>query len=102
MNSAGYILDNSFTINHLSFGEKKNFARIAKQFPDAGVEHPLDGFSATREEGKDKMKCGFYIKAVPAIFVGDTFARIFEGLESVIGRIIRAVNHKGKRLLLLI
>ena len=44
MNSVGYQLDNSFKINHLSFGVMENFERIAKMFPNAGVMHPLDGF----------------------------------------------------------
>ena len=37
-------LDNSFKINHLSFGERKDFDEIARKYPDAGVMHPLDGF----------------------------------------------------------
>eukprot|EP00353_Schmidingerella_taraikaensis_P011058 CAMPEP_0185582938 /NCGR_PEP_ID=MMETSP0434-20130131/21221_1 /TAXON_ID=626734 ORGANISM="Favella taraikaensis, Strain Fe Narragansett Bay" /NCGR_SAMPLE_ID=MMETSP0434 /ASSEMBLY_ACC=CAM_ASM_000379 /LENGTH=193 /DNA_ID=CAMNT_0028201903 /DNA_START=88 /DNA_END=669 /DNA_ORIENTATION=- len=40
----GHSLDNSFTINHLSFGDKADFESIARNFPDAGVMHPLDGF----------------------------------------------------------
>lgn len=37
-------LNNSFKINHLSFGEPKDFSEIARRYPDAGVMHPLDGF----------------------------------------------------------
>lgn len=40
----GYSLDNSFTINHMSFGKLEDFDTIAKHYPDAGVMHPLDGF----------------------------------------------------------
>ena len=38
-------LDNSFTINHLSFGEKADMKKIAQRFPDIDLKSPLDGFS---------------------------------------------------------
>ena len=44
----GYKLDNTFLINHLSFGKKEDFKSIALQFPDAGVMHPLDGFGMVK------------------------------------------------------
>ena len=44
LNMKGIRLDNSFKINELSFGDKENFNAIARQFPDAGIMHPLDGF----------------------------------------------------------
>lgn len=45
LDAKGYHLDNSFIIHHLSFGQKKDFRDISKRFPDAGIMHPLDGFS---------------------------------------------------------
>ena len=44
LGNKGYKFDNSFKINHLSFGKKTDFDQIARDFPDAGVMHPLDGF----------------------------------------------------------
>jgi len=66
----GLTFDNSFRINHLSFGKKADFEAIAANFPDAGVMHPLDGFEKKKPEGLE-MRCGFYLKAVPAIFLGE-------------------------------
>ena len=43
----GYTFDNSFEINHLSFGSMADFEAISRSFPDAGVMHPLDGFKRT-------------------------------------------------------
>ena len=40
----GYTFNNSFRINHLSFGKMENFEDIMARFPEAGVIHPLDGF----------------------------------------------------------
>ena len=71
MNAAGYDLDNSFEIRHLSFGRLAEFDLISEDFPDAGLMHPLDGYEVVRREGEKQMKCGFYIKAVPAVFEGD-------------------------------
>ena len=75
MNSVGYQLDNSFKINHLSFGAMENFERIANMFPDAGVMHPLDDYELIKPESNGLMKIGFNLKAVPAIFVGDIIAK---------------------------
>ena len=33
----GYKFDNSFTINHLSFGDMDDFDKIERSFPDAGL-----------------------------------------------------------------
>lgn len=33
----GYHFDNSFTINHVSFGEKKHFAHLKGAFPDTDI-----------------------------------------------------------------
>ena len=38
--------DHSFTINHLSFGDKKDFDKIKNNFLDTDIKHPLDGFIA--------------------------------------------------------
>ena len=97
MHIAGYELDNSFKINHLSFGKKENFDRITGMFPGAGIEHPLDGFEATKPEGKEKMKCGFFVKAVPAVFVGDAITRILSGVEVIVGRIIETLDFGCKK-----
>ena len=35
---AGYQLDNSFKINHLSFGRRTDFDEIEERFPDAGIK----------------------------------------------------------------
>ena len=48
MSMAGYKLDNTFMINHMSFGKKEDFESIAERFPDAGVMHPLDGFGVVK------------------------------------------------------
>ena len=42
------------------------------------------------------MKIGFSLKAVPAIFVGDLIAKTLQGVESLVGTIIEAINFKGK------
>jgi hypothetical protein len=44
MEMEGFHLDNSFTVNHLSFGYKANFKSIKERFPGTDVQHPLDGF----------------------------------------------------------
>lgn len=67
----GYTLDNSFQINHLSFGSMADFEAISRSFPDAGVMHPLDGFKRTIPSDQSNMRVGFYLKAVPAIFLGE-------------------------------
>ena len=77
----GYSLNNSFKINHLSFGEPRDFKEIAARYPDAGVMHPLDGFERKLPEDKNAMRVGFYLKAVPAIFLsefGSWFLRMFD------------------------
>ena len=43
----GLYIDNSFTINHFSFGSKADFASIKHHYPGTDIQHPLDGF--TRE-----------------------------------------------------
>ena len=63
--------DNSFIINHLSFGTLADFEAIAANFPDAGVMHPLDGFFRMLPSDAKAMRVGFYLKAVPAIFLGE-------------------------------
>lgn len=67
----GHTFDNSFRINHLSFGKKTDFETIAANFPDAGVMHPLDGFERELPSDQKAMRVGFYLKAVPAIFLGE-------------------------------
>ena len=67
----GHTFDNSFRINHLSFGKKTDFETIAANFPDAGVMHPLDGFERELPSDEKAMRVGFYLKAVPAIFLGE-------------------------------
>ena len=72
LQTKGYdALDNSFKINHLSFGEKKDFIEIARKYPDAGVMHPLDGFERMKPVDQKAMRVGFYVKAVPAIFLSE-------------------------------
>lgn len=44
------------------------------------MEHPLDGFEHSLPGDKKHMRCGFYIKAVPALFISEFasfFSRIF-------------------------
>lgn len=80
----GYTFNNSFTVNHLSFGEFADFTAIARQFPDAGVMHPLDGFERMLPEDQKYMRVGFYLKAVPAIFLsefGSWMFRIFDKVK---------------------
>lgn len=68
----GIKLDNSFKINHLSFGEKTRFSSIKSRFPDTDIQHPLDGYELSRKDNLDnKMRSLFSIKAVPSIFESD-------------------------------
>lgn len=71
----GIRFDNSFKINHLSFGEKANFERIKGRFPDTDIQHPLDGYvkNMPREAGKPNTttRSMFAINAVPSIFESD-------------------------------
>ncbi len=40
----GFYIDNSFRIDHFSFGSKANFNSISKSFPNTDIKHPLDKF----------------------------------------------------------
>jgi len=40
----GMSFDYSYKINHLSFGDKLDFATIKKNFPNTDIQNPLDGF----------------------------------------------------------
>ena len=68
----GYSFDNSFTINHLSFGEKKDFHKIRSRFPDTDLANPRDGISVKQSEETKNLKVLFYLKAVPSIFESDS------------------------------
>ena len=46
------------------------------------------------------MKCGFFVKAVPAVFVGDTVTKILSGVEMIISRVIETLDFGGKKSLL--
>jgi hypothetical protein len=63
LNGNGIFLDNSFKINHISFGEKVRFDRIKGRFPDTDIQHPLDGYNKMRdpEKKKEKLKSMFAI-----------------------------------------
>ncbi len=64
------MLDNTFTINHLSFGEIADMTKIAARFPDTDIRNPLDGFK--QKKGKNnKMRVGFFLNAVPSEFEAD-------------------------------
>ena len=65
---------------HLSFGFMQDFDEVGERFPDAGVMHPLDGYEKNKPEEEPIMHCGFYIKAVPAIFEGDLTTQFLEFL----------------------
>ena len=84
----GYRFNNSFVINHLSFGEKQDFETIAAHYPDTGVMHPLDGFARDLPDDQRAMRVGFYLKAVPAIFLGEfgSFMVNFMGMGSLLHR----------------
>ena len=43
------------------------------------------------------MKCGFFVKAVPAVFVGDTVTKILSGVEMIISRVIETLDFGGKK-----
>jgi hypothetical protein len=49
MEMKGLYLDNSFRIDHVSFGEKQNFQRIKSGFPEADIQHPIDGLKSLAE-----------------------------------------------------
>ena len=52
-------------------------------FPDAGVMHPLDGFSRELPKDQKAMRVGFYLKAVPAIFLGEFGSWMFRLFDKV-------------------
>lgn len=58
LEQSGVSFDNSFHVHHISFGEKANYNRMRKHFPNTGVSHPLDGFYRRPQymEGKDNKK----------------------------------------------
>ena len=68
----GYDFDNSFVINHISFGEKKDFSRIKMRFPDTDLSNPLNGIKVDQPEDTKNLKVLFYLKAVPSIFEADS------------------------------
>ena len=68
----GYKFDNSFVINHISFGEKADFHKIRSRFPDTDLANPLDGIAINQTEELTNLKVLFYIKAVPSIFESDS------------------------------
>lgn len=74
--AAGYLLDNSFEIRHLSFGRLSEFDLILNEFPDANLLHPLDGYKVQRPESEQKMRCDFFINAVPAIFESEAMSQL--------------------------
>jgi len=41
----GFSFDYSYKINHLSFGDKADFATIKKNFPNTDIQNPLDGIT---------------------------------------------------------
>ena len=75
LDGKGIMLDNSFKINHLSFGELANFDRIKGRFPDTDIQHPLDTYERinVKENGKVAKitRSMFAIQAVPSIFESD-------------------------------
>ena len=80
LNSEDIYLDNSFKINHLSFGTKADMDSIKKRFPDTDIRHPLDGYEVDKRKGDlmKHMRVGFFLNAVPSEFeadhgVGDVF-----------------------------
>jgi hypothetical protein len=44
LDDKGIRLDNSFKINHLSFGALANYDRIKGRFPLTDIKHPLDTY----------------------------------------------------------
>ena len=77
LHAEGIELDNSFKINHLSFGDIKDKKTIAERFPDTDIRNPLDGFE--REKGKARnMRVGLFLNAVPSEFEADyTYGNAF-------------------------
>mmetsp|Transcript_31912 Transcript_31912/g.48898 ORF Transcript_31912/g.48898 Transcript_31912/m.48898 type:complete len:160 (-) Transcript_31912:205-684(-) len=77
----GYSFDYSYTINHLSFGNKKDFNYISRKFTDLEMIHPVDGVEGeaemrTNNEGKEVAKATksmFYLVAVPSYFESGLF-----------------------------
>ena len=69
----GVNLDFSYIINHVSFGNKRDFDYIQRKFTDLYMEHPMDGIAEQPmyTEGGQKakgIKSMFYIVAVPSYF----------------------------------
>ena len=69
------MIDTSFHVYHLSFGEKTNYDRMRQHFPSTGISHPLDGFSrrpSYREEGTKSvpryMRTNVFVDVIPAEF----------------------------------
>ena len=70
LHAEGIELDNSFKINHLSFGDLKDKQAIAERFPDTDIRNPLDGFEREKGDAKN-MRVGFFLNAVPSEFEAD-------------------------------
>ena len=71
----GYHFDFTYKINHISFGNKRDFDYIQRSFSDLYMEHPCDGLEGTPEYKKDGdkdiakgIKSMFYLVAVPSYF----------------------------------
>lgn len=76
LHADGVTFDNTFTINHLSFGDLKDKQTIKDRFPETDISNPLDGF--TREKGDaTTMRVGFFLNAVPSEFEADHLGNAF-------------------------
>lgn len=79
----GKTFDYSFTINHLSFGDKADFATIKQSFPTTDIQNPLDGFQVeaayhelmvykgdqlVKEQRPRPVSTSFFIDAIPSTF----------------------------------
>lgn len=72
----GYQFDFTYKINHLSFGNKRDFDYIQRSFTDLYLEHPVDNFEGKpdykkNDKGEDVpkgLRTLFYLVAVPSYF----------------------------------
>ena len=61
--------DNTFILNHLSFGEATDLKRIETRFPGISFTNPLDNFALEDQSvSSGYMRVGFHLDVIPSIF----------------------------------
>ena len=88
----GIYFDNTYTINHLSFGAYDNLETIMHRFPYTDLQHPLDrvhqapiseeetikkGGEESKVYRPKRMMSAYFINAVPSLFESSAFGSLF-------------------------